>query len=69
MRKEGCCGISVGGEPLQSIHTHWYQQNDMATLRFNLWVLGQLRKLTVVKKTKTLLAFLEKQHPFLALKN
>ena len=69
MRKEGCCGISVGGEPLQSIHTHWYQQNDMATLRFNLWVLGQLRKLTVVKKTKALLAFLEKQHPFLALKN
>jgi hypothetical protein len=69
MRKEGFSGISVAGEPLQCIHTHWYQQNDMPIARFNEWVLGQLRKLAVVKKTKVLVGFLEKQHPFLALKN
>ena len=68
-RKDGYCGISITGQPLQSIHTHWGEQTDMATCRFNQWVLGQLRKLTVVKKTKVLLGFLEKQHTFLALKN
>jgi len=67
MRKEGYCGISVAGEPLQSIHTHWSQQRDPPTYNFNKWVLGQLRKLTVVKKTKILINFLENQHTFLAL--
>ena len=69
MRKEGYCGLSVDGASLQSIHTHWGDQKDIAVCGFNQWILGQLRKLAVVKKTKALIGFLETQHTFLALKN
>jgi hypothetical protein len=55
----------INGEPIQSIHTHWYQRNDLPTFRFNQWVLSQLQKLTSVKKTKSLISFLEHQHSFL----
>lgn len=64
-RKEGYCGLVINGEPLQSIHTHWYQRNDLPTFKFNQWVLSQLQKLTSVKKTKSLISFLEHQHRFL----
>lgn len=64
-RKEGFCGITVAGESLQSIHTHWNDQKDPSVYRFNQWILSQLRKLTSVKKTKTLISFLEHQHRFL----
>ena len=67
-RKEGFCGITVAGESLQSIHTHWGDQKDIAVCGFNQWILGQLRKLAVVKKTKALVGFLEHQHGFLGIK-
>ena len=64
-RKEGFCGLVINGEPVLSVHTHWFQQTDIPTFRFNQWVLSQLRKLISVKKTKALVNFLENQHPFL----
>ena len=64
-RKEGFCGLTVAGEPLQSIHTHWNDQKDPSVYRFNQWIFSQLKKLVSVKKTKALLSFLEHQHRFL----
>lgn len=52
-------GITVYGEPLLSIHTHW-NTNDVATKYFNNFVLGFLEKLKSVEKTKRLLVFLKK---------
>ena len=60
LRRDGWSGLSINGSPVQSIHTHWHIRDDMATMRFNVWVLGELRKLTSVKKTAKLVALLEK---------
>ena len=63
-RAENTCGISIRSGsseklPLLSIHTHWAEKSDRATYEFNMWVLGQLRKLVSVKKTATLVRFLQ----------
>jgi len=50
-------GITVQGSPLLSIHTHWAEKNDAATVQFNKWVFSCLQKVPS-KKTKQLLAFL-----------
>jgi hypothetical protein len=52
-------GISVSKSPLLSIHTHWGEKSDRATYEFNMWILGQLMKLTSVKKTANLIRFLQ----------
>jgi hypothetical protein len=38
-------GILVAGEPLGSVHTHFAEQRDAATLEFNRWLLGWLKRL------------------------
>jgi hypothetical protein len=38
-------GILVEGEPLGSVHTHFEEQRDAATVAFNNWVLGWLKRL------------------------
>jgi hypothetical protein len=60
LRRDGWSGLSINGAPVQSIHTHWHIRDDMATMRFNLWILGELRKLNSVKKTAKLVTLLEK---------
>jgi len=58
-RTEGTSGITVQKLPLLSIHTHWFEKSDRATYEFNMWVLGQLKKLGSVKKTAALVKFLQ----------
>jgi len=60
LRRDGWSGLSINGASVQSIHTHWHIRDDMATMRFNLWILGELRKLNSVKKTAKLVTLLEK---------
>lgn len=43
-RSKETSGITVGGQPLLSVHTHWVT-NDFATREFNEYVLSWLRKL------------------------
>jgi hypothetical protein len=38
-------GIMVAGEPLGSVHTHFHEQRDTATVEFNRWVPSWLQKL------------------------
>lgn len=39
-----CSGIYYKGEPLQSVHTHWYPNNDMLTNMFNDWLKAYANK-------------------------
>ena len=56
---ETTSGIALQKLPLLSIHTHWAEKSDRATYEFNMWVLGQLKKLGSVKKTAALVKFLQ----------
>lgn len=56
---ESTSGITVKKLPLLSIHTHWGEKYDRATCEFNMWVLRQLVKLSSVKKTASLVRFLQ----------
>ena len=38
-------GILVGGEPLGSVHTHFSEKKDAATVKYNAWVLAWLERL------------------------
>jgi hypothetical protein len=38
-------GILINGEPLGSVHTHFFEKNDKATIEYNQWVLEWLRRL------------------------
>lgn len=42
----GGAGILVDGVPLGSVHTHFMERRDQATVQYNLWVLGWLQRLT-----------------------
>jgi len=44
-RRENSSGICVSGEPLLSIHTHFGEQKDAATVRFNKYVFLYLCRL------------------------
>jgi hypothetical protein len=44
-RMKGGSGITVRGEPLGSVHTHFFQKGDAATSYFNDLVKGFLKKL------------------------
>jgi len=52
------CGISIDGEGLLSIHTHW-KTKDTATLYFNNFIRDYLEKLKSVEHTRKLLKFLK----------
>jgi hypothetical protein len=43
------CGITVGGAPLGSVHTHFKESRDVATAQFNSWVIHWLKKLAEAK--------------------
>lgn len=43
------CGITVGGAPLGSVHTHFKETRDAATAQFNAWVIQWLKKLADAK--------------------
>jgi hypothetical protein len=58
-RTNGFSGISVGGEMLQSVHTHFAEKNDLATISYNKLVLSLLKKLSSVPKTLKLLHFID----------
>jgi hypothetical protein len=53
-------GILLNGEPMGSVHTHWAEQRDRATVVFNQWVLEWIRKLSSAHPpAKKLHAFLQ----------
>ena len=52
-------GILIAGSPLGSIHTHWYETRDAATVAYNGWVYDWLRRLAPIHPpAKALLAIL-----------
>ncbi len=42
----GGSGILVNGEPLISVHTHFWERRDQATAVYNDWVVGWLRRIS-----------------------
>lgn len=53
-------GILLNGEPMGSVHTHWAEQRDRATVVYNQWVLEWIRKLsTAHPPAKKLYSFLQ----------
>jgi hypothetical protein len=62
------CGILVKGTPLGSIHTHWDEKDDQATLYFNMLIYAYLKKVKSLPAISNLLKFLEMEFPHL-LKN
>jgi hypothetical protein len=57
-------GILVNMIPLASVHTHWYEKSDQATLFFNKIVLTYLKKIT---SNARFVKFIEREFPHLAL--
>jgi hypothetical protein len=41
----GGAGILIDGVPLGSVHTHFMERHDTATVQYNLWVQGWLHRL------------------------
>lgn len=60
-------GIMVAGQPLGSIHTHFGEVRDAATLQYNKWVLHWLAKLTMHAPAQRLLGFIQNLHPWMTL--
>jgi len=60
-------GIMVNGEPLGSIHTHFGEVRDQATLEYNKWVIMWLKRLTMHPPAQKLLHYIYKLHPWMAL--
>lgn len=48
-------GLRFDGNPLQSIHTHWFQRDGSITHQFNDWF---IRTCTILKSHKPMLQFL-----------
>lgn len=46
--------ITVQGLPLLSVHTHFHEKRDKATVEFNMWVFSWLKKLPKQKKATAL---------------
>jgi hypothetical protein len=44
-RQPEAAGILVAGEPLGSVHTHFTERRDAATVEFNRWLLEWLKRL------------------------
>ena len=60
-------GIMIGGQPLGSIHTHFGEVRDAATLQYNKWVLNWLAKLKMHRPAQRLLAFIQSLHPWMTM--
>ena len=54
-----CSGITYEGLPLQSIHTHFGEKNDIATRQFNAFILDKLTKLGKYKQAADLVRFIK----------
>ena len=59
-RNQSGIGILFDGKPLASIHTHWYEQNDQATKKFNDFILNFLKKIPNHKPASEYNNFLRK---------
>lgn len=58
----GGSGILLDGQPVVSIHTHFWERRDQATAVFNDWVVSWLRRISGGHPpTRRLLGYLEKQ--------
>ena len=57
------CGILIKGTPLISIHTHWAEKEDQATLYFNKLIYSYLKKVKSLPAISNLLKFLEMEFP------
>ena len=58
-RNQSPSGIIINGQPLCSIHTHWTEKSDAATVEFNQFVLNILGKLqSSHRAAKTLLGII-----------
>jgi len=60
-------GIMISGEPLGSIHTHFGEVRDTATVEYNKWVMHWLSKLTMHAPAQRLLAFIHGLYPWMLL--
>ena len=58
-RSKGGSGLTVGGQTLGSVHTHFFEKSDGATMSFNAIVIGFLRKLESHPPAKRLLGALK----------
>jgi len=58
-RSKGGSGLTVGGQPLGSVHTHFFEKSDGATMSFNAIIIGFLRKLESHPPAKQLLRALK----------
>jgi hypothetical protein len=67
MKEAKNCGIMINGQPLGSIHTHFGETRDAATVQYNKWVLHWLTKLTTNSKAQRLLGFIHSLHPWMIL--
>jgi len=52
-------GILINKIPLASIHTHWYEKSDQATIFFNQTVLRYLKK---IPSAGRFVKFIEREH-------
>jgi hypothetical protein len=48
-------GLTVAGVPLSSVHTHWHEKYDMATVTFNKTIIKYLEKVQHLPNVKKLL--------------
>ena len=60
-------GIMINNRALGSIHTHFGEVRDRATLEYNRWVLGWLERLTMHPPAQRLLLFIHSIHPWMQL--
>jgi hypothetical protein len=67
MKDSNNCGIMINGQPLGSIHTHFGEARDAATVQYNKWVLHWLAKRPVNSKAQRLLGFIHSLHPWMIL--
>jgi hypothetical protein len=58
-------GICVDSKPLGSVHTHWFEDRDMAVVQFNSFVYSYLRILSKNPKVNALVKLLDVKAPWL----
>lgn len=61
-RNQTGCGLLYEGKPLASIHTHWYEKNDVATYTFNEFIKANLQKINSHKPANLIFNYLRKQN-------
>jgi hypothetical protein len=53
-------GLTFDGKPLASVHTHWYETEDIATSRFNEFIKTRLQKIKAHKPAAHFLQYIQK---------